>query len=49
MSKELAIVKRESVDMIVSAAPTAYADNQVSHQRCLQAVLPFNTPFSSAR
>lgn len=37
MSKELAIVKRESVDMIVSAAPTAYADNQVSHQRCLQA------------
>lgn len=37
MSKELAIVKRESVDMIVSAAPAAYADNQVSHQRCLQA------------
>lgn len=48
MSKELAIVKRESVDMIVSAVPTAYADNQVSHQRCLQAERPSSTP-SSAR
>ena len=37
MSKELAIIQRENVEMIISAAPTAYADNQLSHQRCLQA------------
>ena len=37
MSNEIAIIRRENVDMIVSSAPTAFSENQVSHQRCLAA------------
>lgn len=37
MSNEIAIIKRENVEMIVSSAPNAYNENQVSHQRCLDA------------
>lgn len=37
MSNEIAIIKRENVELIVSNAPTAYTENQVSHQRCLDA------------
>ena len=37
MSNEIAIIKRENVELIVSNAPTAYNENQVSHQRCLDA------------
>ena len=37
MSNEIAIIKRENVELIVSSAPNAYNENQVSHQRCLDA------------
>lgn len=37
MSNEIAIIKPENVEMIVSSAPNAYNENQVSHQRCLDA------------
>lgn len=37
MSNEIAIIKRENVELIVSSVPTAYNENQVSHQRCIDA------------
>ena len=37
MSNEIAIIKRENVELIVSNAPTAYNENQVSNQRCIDA------------
>lgn len=37
MSTEVAIIKRENVELIASTAPQAYSENQVSRQRCLAA------------
>lgn len=37
MSTEVAIIKRENVELIASTAPQAYSENQVSRQRCLVA------------
>lgn len=37
MSTEVAIIKRENVELIASTAPQAYSENQVSRQRCLGA------------
>lgn len=37
MSTEVAIIKRENVELIASTAPQAYRENQVSRQRCLAA------------
>lgn len=37
MSTELTIIKKENAEMIVSLAPQAYTENQVSHDRCLSA------------
>ncbi|MDO4163979.1 MAG: hypothetical protein Q4D56_06285 [Bacteroides sp.] len=37
MSQELAIIKQENIQTIVSAAPQSYADNQLSSERCIQA------------
>lgn len=37
MSNEIAIIKRENVELIISNAPTAYTENHLSHQRCLDA------------
>ena len=37
MSTEVAIIKRENVELIASTAPQAYSENQVSRQRCLEA------------
>lgn len=37
MSTEVAIIKRENVELIASTAPQAYSENQVSRQRCLTA------------
>lgn len=37
MNNELAIIKRENVEMIVSSAPQAFSENKVSNQRCLEA------------
>lgn len=37
MSTEVAIIKRENVELIASTAPQAYSENQVSCQRCLAA------------
>ena len=37
MSNEIAIIKRESVELIASSAPVAYNENQVSRQRCVAA------------
>ena len=37
MSTEVAIIKRENVELIASTAPQAYNENQVSRQRCLAA------------
>lgn len=37
MSTELAIIKKENIDMIISNAPSAYEENQVSLTRCTEA------------
>lgn len=37
MSTEVAIIKRENVELIASTALQAYSENQVSRQRCLAA------------
>lgn len=37
MSTEVAIIKRENVELIASTAPQAYSENLVSRQRCLAA------------
>lgn len=37
MSNELAIIRKENIDIIVSNAPAAYNENTVSHDRCLDA------------
>lgn len=37
MSTEIAIIKKENIELIVSNAPTAYSENQVSLNRCLDA------------
>lgn len=36
-NQTLPILQRENIDTIVSSAPVAYSENQVSHQRCLDA------------
>ena len=37
MSTDLAIIRKENIDVIVSSAPAAYNENVVSHDRCLGA------------
>lgn len=37
MSTELAIIKKENIELIVSNAPVAYDENKVSQDRCLAA------------
>lgn len=37
MSHELAIIKQENIQTIVSAAPQSYQDNQISRERCITA------------
>lgn len=37
MSQELAIVKQENIQTIVSAAPQSYQDNQLSREKCIEA------------
>lgn len=37
MSNEPAIIKKENIETIVSIAPNAYNENQISRQRCLAA------------
>ena len=37
MSQELAIIKQENIQTIVSAAPQSYQDNQISRERCITA------------
>ena len=37
MSQELAIVKQENIQTIVSAAPQSYQDNKLSREKCIQA------------
>ena len=37
MNNELAIIRKENIDIIVSNAPAAYNENTVSHDRCLDA------------
>lgn len=37
MSNELAIVRKENIDIIVSNAPAAYDENTISHDRCIAA------------
>lgn len=37
MNTDLAIIRKESIDIIVSNAPAAYNENVVSHDRCLDA------------
>lgn len=37
MSQELAIVKQENIQTIVSAAPQSYQDNNLSREKCIQA------------
>ena len=37
MSTDLAIIRKENIDIIVSSAPAAYNENVVSHDRCLGA------------
>lgn len=37
MSTELTIIKKENIELIVSNAPTAYEENQVSLNRCIEA------------
>ena len=37
MSQELAIVKQENIQTIVSAAPQSYQDNKLSREKCLDA------------
>ena len=37
MSTELAIVKKENIELIVSNAPAAYNENKVSQERCIAA------------
>lgn len=35
MSNEIAIIKQENIAAIVQSAPQSFADNQLSHERCL--------------
>ena len=37
MATELAIIRKENIEVIVSSAPTAYNENTVSHDRCIDA------------
>ncbi len=37
MSQELAIVKQENIQTIVSAAPQSYQDNKLSREKCIEA------------
>ena len=37
MSTELAIIRKENIELIVSSAPEAYRENVVSHDRCIEA------------
>lgn len=37
MSQDLAIVKQENIQTIVSAAPQSYKDNNLSREKCIQA------------
>ena len=37
MSSELAIIKQENIQTIVSAAPQSYNDNKLSCERCISA------------
>lgn len=37
MSSELAIIKQENIQTIVSAAPQSYSDNKLSCERCISA------------
>lgn len=37
MSTELAIIRKENIELIVSSAPAAYQENVVSHDRCIDA------------
>lgn len=37
MNTDLAIIRKENIDVIVSSAPTAYNENTVSHDRCIDA------------
>jgi len=34
---DLAIIRKENIDLIVSSAPSAYQENMVSHDRCIEA------------
>ena len=37
MANELAIIRKENIELIVSSAPAAYNENTVSHDRCIEA------------
>lgn len=37
MSQELAIIRQENIQAIVSAAPQAYRDNKLSREKCIEA------------
>ena len=37
MNNELTIIRKENIDVIVSSAPTAYNENTISHDRCIDA------------
>ena len=37
MSTELAIIRKENIELIVASAPAAYQENVVSHDRCIDA------------
>ena len=37
MANELTIIRKEDIEVIVSSAPTAYNENTVSHDRCIDA------------
>lgn len=37
MNTDLAIIRKENIDVIVSSAPAAYNENTVSHDRCIDA------------
>ncbi|MBQ7156673.1 MAG: hypothetical protein IJR86_02595 [Bacteroidaceae bacterium] len=37
MATELAIIRKENIEVIVSSAPAAYNENTVSHDRCIDA------------
>lgn len=44
MSSELAIIKQENIQTIVSAAPQSYNDNKLSCERCISAGNPYSIP-----